>query len=360
MDSLQYLRDEIDSIDKQMSELFCRRMNAVKQVAMYKKENGIPVTDVAREASVIEKNSRYIDNAEILGFYKEWISDTMSLSKRYQQSLLKCNIVAYQGVEGAFSHIVLCRLFPQSSAKAFATWEDVFSAVENKTASYGVLPFENSQVGDVAEVLDLCFAHSCYICGMVDLPVKQNLLCVKGATIADIKEVYSHPQAISQCTRFLKSLGISAVPMENTAVSAKFVAEAADKSKAAIASERTAELYGLSVVASDINTSRTNTTRFIVIGAEPSTEGDRFSMLITVDHVPGSLARVIQEIARMGYNMESIKSRPLPDNLFEYYFYIELVGNLTENAERELRENLSAICRSVRILGRYNKKHIED
>ncbi|PWM46795.1 MAG: chorismate mutase [Clostridiales bacterium] len=359
MDSLQKAREKIDAVDKEMACLFCKRMEAVKEVVNFKKENNLPVTDVSREKSVIEKNCEYIENDDYKEYYRDFISHTMAISRQFQQSVLKKDVVAYQGVEGAFSHIVLCKMFPHAQAQAHATWEDVFNAVENGSAAYGILPFENSQAGDVAEVLDLCFTHKCYVLDVVDLPVRQNLLCIEGATLSDIKEVYSHPQAISQCARFLKSLGISATPMENTAVAAKYVAESSDKCKAAIASEQTARLYGLSVLAPDINTSVKNTTRFIIIGLEPSEGGSRFSLLFTVPHVSGSLAKVIQEIAGMGYNLESIKSRPMPDAPFEYYFYVEIVGDLTDQKTKELKQNLSRICKSIRVLGSYDKKTVE-
>ena len=358
MSSLQDAREKIDAIDKEMADLFCKRMEAVKEIVCYKKENGMPVTDAAREAAVIERNCKYIKEEEYKEYYKDWINHTMLLSRQYQQSILGKNVVAYQGVEGAFSHIVLREIFPHAKEQAHATWEAVFEAVESGKAEYGVLPFENSQAGDVAEVLDLCFTHNCYIRDVIDLPVCQNLLCVEGATLSDIKQVYSHPQAISQSARFLKSLGVEAVPMENTAVAAKYVAESGDKSKAAIASEQTAKLYGLTVLAPDISTRADNTTRFIIIGTDLTESGSRFSLLFTVPHVAGSLSKVIQEIAANGYNLESIKSRPMPNTPWEYYFYVEVVGSLTDQKSARLLQNLNRICKSVRVLGSYDKKTV--
>ncbi|MEG1641319.1 MAG: prephenate dehydratase domain-containing protein, partial [Ruthenibacterium sp.] len=227
-------------------------------------------------------------------------------------------------------------------------------AVESDVAAYGVLPFENSHAGDVAEVLDLCFAHAAVCVTQVyDLAVTQNLLCVPGACLADIKTVLSHPQALQQSARFLKNLNVTQKEYPNTAAAAQFVAQTGDKSIAAIAAKETADLYGLSVLAQDINESADNTTRFIVIGKELPVIGNRFCLLFTVEHTAGSLARVIQIIGAKGYNMECIKSRPMPQVSWEYYFYTELVGDVS--GADALLAALQTVCRSVRVLGVYNR-----
>lgn len=359
LNKLEQARVTIDEIDAQMARLFSARMDAVQQVVAYKIENDLPVLDAGREQAVIDKNIARLPNAHYAELYTDYIKHTMALSRAYQKQILGQNIVAYQGVEGAFSHIALQALFPHANALAFATWAQVFTAVQNGDASLGVLPFENSQAGDVADVLDLCFAHNIYVQDVVDLPVHQNLLCTPGATLADIQQIYSHPQAISQCARFLTSIGISATPMENTAVAAKFVAESGNKSFAAIASSQTAALYGLQVLAPDINTAATNTTRFIVIGQKPVLQGTSFSLLFTVAHQAGSLAKVIDAIASEGYNMESIKSRPMPDSAWEYYFYAEIEGSLTSETQNTLLQHLQKICKNVRVLGCYTKRLLD-
>ena len=243
-------------------------------------------------------------------------------------------------------------MFQHVKALPFATWGEVFDAVENGQAACGVLPFENSHAGDVSEVLDLCFAHEhLYVQQVYDLPVSQNLLCVPGATLADIKTVLSHPQALSQSAKFIKSLGLITQTCANTAAAAQAVAQQADKSVAAIASAETAALYGLEMLVTEINTSTDNTTRFIVIGKEMQQKGNRFSLLFTVDHTAGQLARVMQTVGALGFNMECIKSRPMPHVPWEYYFYTELVGTLHE----ELLAALHSVCKTVRILGVYDR-----
>ena len=174
-----------------------------------------------------------------------------------------------------------------------------------------------------------------------------------GASLADIKTVVSHPQALQQSARFLKNLNVTQQEYPNTAAAAQFVAQTGDKTVAAIAAKETAALYGLSILAKDINESADNTTRFIVIGKENPAVGNRFSLLFTVEHTAGSLARVIQIIGAQGYNMECIKSRPMPHVSWEYYFYTEIVGD--GNGAKALLASLQTICKEVRILGVYHR-----
>ncbi len=264
--------------------------------------------------------------------------------------------MAYQGVEGAFAHIALQTLFPHARAVSCPTWDEVFALVSSGQAACGVVPFENSHAGDVSAVLDLCYRHpELWVVDVYDLPVRQNLLVLPGASLAGIKHVYSHQQAISQSETFLKRFGLPTTAMDNTAMAAKFVAESGDASKAAIASRETAALYGLEVLVPDINTDGDNTTRFIVISRERPTAGNRFSLLFTVDNKPGKLAAVIQKIGESGFNMESIKSRPMPHTPFEYYFYAELVGDPAKAESAALLRELDAVCRTVRLLGVYTK-----
>lgn len=355
MDLLQDARSRIDRIDGEMARLFQERMEAVADVAAYKDAQDLPVLDEAREEQVIQKNLERIDKEELKPFYRQYIQMQMDISKQYQARVLGRDRVAYQGVEGAFAHIALTRLFPQAKARSYPTWEEVFTAVEKGEAEYGVLPFENSSAGDVSQVLDLCYTHNLYITGMYDLPVQQNLLALHGAKLGDIKTVYSHPQGLSQSEQFLKSLHLESQSYPNTAAAAQYVAQSGDKTKAAIASLETARLYGLEVLVEQVNTEGTNTTRFIVVGRRLPNQGNRFSLLFTVDHKAGQLARVIQVIGQGGFNMECIKSRPMPHVPFEYYFYVELVGSPTADQSRQLLEQLGEICRTVRILGIFNR-----
>lgn len=354
MDLLQDARVRIDAVDRQMAKLWQERMEAVADVVRYKAENNMPVLDAGRESQVIAKNLAFIEKDELKPYYEDYIKMQMAISRQYQAAVLGRDTVAYQGVEGAFAHIALTQLFPRARAKNYPTWEDVFLAVENGDAQYGVLPFENSNAGDVSQVLDLCYAHKLYVVDMYDLPVQQNLLALPGTQLGEVKTVYSHPQGLSQSEKFLKSLHLAGISCANTAVAAKYVADSGDKTKAAIASLRTAELYGLEVLVEGVNTDGDNTTRFIVVGREPVNQGNRMSLLFTVENKAGQLARVIQAIGSAGFNMECIKSRPMPHVPFEYYFYVELQTEQDDNLP-QLMEQLEAICRTVRVLGIFNR-----
>ena len=356
MDALQNARAEIDAVDAQLAALFERRMAAVLTVAQYKKEHGLPIFDAAREAVVLDRSAARIQDPALRPYYRDHVQNLMDVAKQYEAQVLGRNRAAYQGVEGAFAHIALKALFPHAEAVSFPTWDEVFDAVEKGDAAHGVVPFENSHAGDVSAVLDLCYNHpALWVVGVYDLPISQNLLVLPGTQLSDLKMVYSHQQAIAQSETFLKQFRLPASAMPNTALAAKFVAESGDKTKAAIASAETAQLYGLDVLVPSINTDGDNTTRFIVLSREKPTVGNRFSLLFTLDNKPGKLAEVIQVIGRFGYDMESIKSRPLPHVPFDYYFYVELVGDPSADETAALLRELDHTCRTVRLLGVYTK-----
>lgn len=356
MTELEAARQKIDEVDAAMAKLFCDRMHAVESVAVYKQKNGLPVVDASREEAVVSKNLARLseEDLKILGdLYEDFLRHNMKLARALQMRLNAHDAVAYQGVEGAFSHIALRHLFPHARAVAFATWREAVEAVSEGRVESAVLPFENSNAGDVSAVLDLCYAHSeLYVSRVYDLPVTQNLLGVPGAKLADVKKVVSHPQALAQCSKFLWMIGAETAEYPNTASAAKFVHDTGDKSIAAVASYETAELYGLDVLAPDIAETSDNTTRFIVVTREKPKTGSSFSLLFTVEHAAGMLARVIRIIGEFGFNMESIKSRPMPHVPWEYYFYTELVGQPSD----ELLTALRGVCKTVRVLGVYDRE----
>ena len=356
MDALEQARAEIDTVDAQLAALFERRMAAVLQVAEYKRAHGLPIYDAAREAAVLEKAAARIQQPALRPYYKDHVQHMMDLAKQYEAAVLGRNRAAYQGVEGAFAHIALKALFPHAEAVSYSTWDEVFEAVASGEAAHGVVPFENSHAGDVSAVLDLCYNHpELWVVDVYDLPISQNLLVLPGTQLSQLRTVYSHQQAIAQSETFLKQFRLPATAMANTAMAAKFVAESKDPTKAAIASTETAALYGLEILVPNINTDGDNTTRFIVLSREKPTAGSRFSLLFTVDNKPGKLAEVIQVIGASGFNMESIKSRPMPHVPFEYYFYVELVGDAAAGETAALLRELDRTCRTVRLLGVYTK-----
>lgn len=353
MNSLEKARESINRIDEAMAQLFEQRMKSVEQVVAYKQEHQLPVLDSNREAAVIANNLRYIHETKYRPYYEEFIQDVMRISRSYQKAQLHHDNIAYAGTLGAFSHIAAMKLFPDEHLVHLPTFEDVVQAVEQGEAAYGVLPFENSYTGEVGENMDLILAHDIYIHQMYDLRIEQNLLGIKGAKIENIKQVYSKDQAISQSRKFLEGRHIECIPYPNTAMAAQYIAEQQDPTKAAIASKETAALYDLEILAKNINTSAQNTTRFIVIAKHLPSNGNRISLVFTVPHTTGSLAKVMSLISDHGFNMESIHSRSLQDEPFAYYFYVELVAQLDSASFTTLYEAMKPLCKKIKIAGSY-------
>ena len=353
MTELEQARLVINEVDKQMAELFCKRMQAVESVAHYKAERHLPIFDAAREEAVIRRNCAYVQDLRYLPYYEDFIRHNMALSKDYQSTLIHSTVVGYFGTEGSHTHTAAKNLFPCERTISFDTFEEIFDAVQDGSISYGVIPFENSNTGDVGNILDLLRSHELYIRGMYDLKIRQNLLGLPGTTAADIKTVYSHPQGLMQCREYLNDKGIRQEMYVSTSLAAKHVKELGDPSCGAIASLATAELYGLSVLAADINTKDNNTTRFIIIAKSMAENGDRFSLLFTVNHEVGQLAKVMYTISSLGFNLECIKSRPLKDVPWQYYFYIEVVGDLSGAAASSLLTELHKVCTQIKVLGTY-------
>lgn len=356
MNQLDELRKEIDRIDTEMAALFEQRMHTAAEIGAYKQKNNLPVLDSGREQAVIEKGIARIHTPELKDFYKDYLTHLMALSRQYQTRLSGKGRVAYQGVEGGFGHQVMLSLFPGSTAIPIPTFQEVFEAVEKEQVEYGIVPFENSSTGDVSGILDLCYTHNIYVAYMYDLPVSQNLLGLPGTKLSEIKTVISHPQGLQQSRRFLESLGVEQVPSTNTALAAKEVAQIGNPTVAAIASLEAGKLYGLVPIAKDISTEAENTTRFIVITKNQPTQGNAFSLLVSVKNEVGTLSGVIQTIVEHGFNMVCIKSRPLPKRNWEYYFYMELMGSPTGQQAKQLLEEIQRVSISVRLLGIFTRE----
>lgn len=360
MNQIEKARLEIDSVDKEIARLYEKRLDAVKEVLEYKKANALPILDAGREDAIIEKNQKYIQNKEYVDSYIDFMKKVMSNSRDFQQTLLSSDVVAYAGVKGAFSQIVASRMFPAEKKLNYTNFEDVFKAVVNKDAQYGIIPFENTNSGLVGEVLDALLEYPVYIQQVVDQRVEQCLLGVENATLKDVEWVYSKDQALAQSKVFLKGLNVQTVAYPNTAMAAQYVASQNDVRKAAIGAKENADLYGLKILAENIEENISNTTRFIVIGLEPQTQGNRFSVCLIVKHQSGALARIIETIAQHGLNMQSIQSRPIKNRPFEYFFFIEMDGNLEMENTRECLKDIKKVTQSVKYLGTYSLKGKDD
>jgi len=268
-----------------------------------------------------------------------------------QQRNLKAN-VAYCGTQGSFSEIAASKLFPKGELFPCSSFKEAYDLVKEGTAEYALLPIENSYAGEVAATVDLMYRGSLAVEDIYEMKIEQNLVGIKGATLADVTTVISHPQALAQCAEYIAANKFSEVVSENTAFAAKAVADKGAKNLAAIASRSCAEIYGLSVIAADIAESRDNTTRFALFSARPREKraGEHLILLFAVGDRSGALAEALAIIARYGFNMKSLHSRPLKDRPWQYYFYVEAEGDGSEGA---LLDGLKDCCADVKIAGRF-------
>lgn len=356
-EDLQAIREEIAEVDEQMAALFVRRMRLAQEVAAYKKTYGLPVYDASQEARVLERGAERVRDTQLVGYYRSFLQGMMDLSKRYQRRLMEGVKVAYNGVPGAFAHIAAGRIFPDAVLTAFGSFREAYDAAASGACDYAVIPIENSYAGEVGPVMDLMFDGELYVTGVYTLPITQNLLAVSGSRIADVKRVISHPQAISQCETYIKRHGWQILTAENTAAAAKQVAEANDPETAAIASAETASLYGLDVLDHDINESTVNTTKFAVFTRvrEDRRPGgdDSFILMFTASDVAGSLAKAINVISDYGFNMKTLRSRPVKEKAWEYYFYVVVDGDVFSPRGQRMLEALSGQCQKLKVAGHY-------
>ena len=358
---LEQARKIINETDAEMAELFVKRMRAAELVAQYKGERGLAIYDPVREEEVIRRNSALIDDPVIREYYVNFQRDTMAISRRYQGRLMQGLRIAYSGIEGAFAHIATEKLFPEATKIPYKDFTSAYRAVEDGECDVAVLPVENSYNGEVGQVIDLMFSGSLYVNGMYELPVSHDLLGVPGAGLGDIKQVVSHPQALGQCAEYISRHGFKQLEYTNTALAAKYVAERGDPSIAAIASAEAAELFGLEVIDHDVNASRSNTTRFAIFTRVSNFKakadaGVHSILLFTVRNEAGALAKAVDVIGGHGFNMRCLRSRPMKELLWQYYFYVEAEGNVQTERGASMMEELGEFCDKLKFAGTYVKR----
>ena len=359
-DKLKAAREIIDSVDKEMARLFEQRMRAAELVYEYKREHGLEIYDAKREEEVIEKNAQYIENTALRAYYVNFLENTMKISRSYQSMLMEGMRVAYSGATGAFAHIAAGKLFPSARKIGFGNFENAYNAVRDGVCDVAVLPIENSYNGEVGQVTDLIFSGPLYVNGMTELAITQDLLGVPGATLSDIKEVVSHPQALGQCHEYIVEHGFKEKEYNNTALAARYVKEKNDKAFAAIASKEAAEIFGLSVLEKNINASANNTTRFLILSRVQNKNiqisAKTTSLLFfTVRNEAGALAKAIEIIGKHGFNMRSLRSRPMKELLWQYYFYVEAEGDLNTEEGAKMLEELKSCCDRLTSKGTFIK-----
>ena len=356
---LKDIRKQINAVDKEIAKLFEERMKLSKQVAYYKIENALPIEDKVREKELILKNSEYIQDDEIKEYYINFLQDLMDISKKYQARITHGMKIAYCGVEGAFAHIASKSIFNSQQLVSFPTFNEAYEAVEKGECDACVLPIENSYAGEVGEVMDLTFSGPLYINNVVDIDIVHNLIAKKGSNINNIKKVSSHPQAIAQCQKYIEKKHFEVVECSNTAIAAVNLANSDDDTMAVIASKEVAKLYDLEVLESNINESRNNTTRFAVFSKVLNKDrhnvkmGEHFILVFTVLNEAGSLAKTLNIIGSHGFNMRTLRSRPMKKLQWNYYFFVELDGDINSADGQDMINQLRSVCDRLKIVGTY-------
>ena len=358
MNELEKAREIINQVDKEMASLFEKRMYAAELVAKYKKEHGLSILDEAREKEVVAKNSSLVKNAVYKEYYAEFIKEMMSLSRSYQSRLNEGVKVAYSGVVGAYAYIAAKKMYPKATLVPYGDFESAYKAVENGECDICVLPIENSYAGDVSTVMDLMFSGTLYVNQVLNLPISHCLLVNDGVDLKDVKTVISHPQALSQCASYIKEMGFEIRAYENTALGAEYIKKNNLMDTAAIASEETADIFGLKVMAKGINASRTNTTRFVAFSRARNNVsgkkmGQNFILMFTVKNEAGALAKTIDIIGAFGFNMRNLHSRPMKELLWSYYFYVEAEGDVNSPNGQDMLRALGATCDKLKLVGTY-------
>jgi len=376
---LTEIRQEIDGIDRELVRLFCARMNLSAQVADYKKANNLPIFVPARERAILQKVAQ-MAGPDMENYTRVLYSMLFELSRSYQSKrngelsplyqaisqaiehtpkLFPQNpIVACQGVEGAYSQIACEKIFKSPLIMYFKSFDAVFNAIEQGMCQYGILPIENSTAGSVTKVYDLMIRHNFYIVRTFRLKIDHNLLANPGAALSDIKTIYSHEQAISQCSDFLRSLpGVHIVPVENTALASEMVAKSGSREVAALSSRSCAELYGLQCLAASVQDRGNNRTRFICISKhlEIYPGADKTSIMMVTPHKPGALYKVLARLYTLGINVTKLESRPIPDREFEFMFYFDLETSIYSEEYVQLMCELDELCEEFKYLGSYSE-----
>ncbi|MDR3982014.1 MAG: prephenate dehydratase domain-containing protein [Dysosmobacter sp.] len=373
---LSEIREKIDTVDDQLLKLFLERMSLAEEVAAYKNEHRLPILNKERERAVLARVTEQSGEKERYAYHlfstlfelarsrqAELISAPTRVAAQVKASLEagsavfpQTGLVACQGVEGANSQMACDRLLPRGNIVYVKTFEAVVAAVESGLCKFGVLPIENSSNGSVRAVYELLQDHRLSIVRSTRLCIRHELLALPGVKMDDITEIYSHEQAIGQCSHFLEGLnGVRVIPCDNTAAAAKMVSERGDRHAAAISSHACAALYGLESVRDDIQDSDNNYTRFICIAKDPViyAGANRISLVIACDNKPGALYDILSKLAALGINMTKLESCPVTGRNFEFIFFLELEASVLEPGVLPMLEELERSCQNFQFLGNY-------
>jgi chorismate mutase/prephenate dehydratase len=373
------LRHKIDEIDTELVRLFTARMDIAAQVADYKREKNLPIYVPSRERAILQKVAEKA-GPEMANYTRVLYSMLFELSRSYQRKrntqatelyttitesientpklFPQAPMVACQGVEGAYAQIACEKIFKSPYIMYFKNFDGVFNAIEQDLCQYGILPIENSTAGSVKKVYDLMIHHNFSIVRTFRLKVDHNLLALPGTKIESIKEIYSHEQAISQCSNFLQSFpNAKIIPVENTAMAANIVAQSGKTDVAALSSRSCEELYGLECLAVNVQDEGNNRTRFICISKklEIYPGSDKTSIMMILNHKPGALYKVLARMYVLGINVIKLESRPIPDRDFEFMFYFDLDTSIYSEEFVQLMCELDDLCEEFKYLGSYTE-----
>ena len=376
---LKELRTEIDKIDDELVRLFGARMEIAAKIADHKKENNLPILVPSREREKLQDVAKKA-GPEMANYTRVLYSMLFELSRSYQSKrndertelyhriadaientpklFPQVPMVACQGVEGAYSQIACEKMFKNPFIMYFKNFEAVFNAIEQGLCQYGILPIENSTAGSVKKVYDLMIRHNFSIVRTFRLKVDHNLLVKPGTKLSDINEIYSHEQALNQCSEFLHNLtGITVIPVANTAIAAEMVAASDRRDVAALSSRNCAELYGLENIAPSVQDKGNNRTRFICISKklEVYPGADKTSIMMILPHKPGALYKVLARLYTLGINVTKLESRPIPDREFEFMFYFDLETSIYSDEFIQLMCELDELCEEFKYLGSYTE-----
>jgi len=366
---LDTMRREIDAIDQNLVALFERRMAIVDEIAAIKQANGLSIYHPGREQEVIDRAVDRLSDQSLVPFVRELFLNMMQLSrkrqgegvpssvKRLRPPLTSDTVIGYQGVMGSFSEEATLGFFcPDAAFQNYDAFEDVFVALKKGEIRYGVLPIENSNTGSIATVVDLLGEYGFYIIGEEIVKVRYHLWGLPGADLVGITHVYSHPQGFLQCHELMDAhRDWLQVPYKNTATSAKYVSEQGNPAYASLSSIRAGELYGLTPLAENVHDNDYNYTRFAVIGPEMIADAscDKISIVFSLDHVPGSLFSALSAFPKHGANILKIESRPIKGVSWEYFFYLDFSGNMSDDITRTLLHEVKTHCNFFKLLGNY-------
>ena len=352
--NLEELRKKIDEIDTQIVKLIAGRMKIVKDIGLEKERKGKHIEDAKREGRVLE-HVKYIAHDESLNeeYIESIYKQIVTISKNMQKTG-----VAFQGEIGAYGEEAALQFFgPSIQVKPCESLDDVFKMVEQGTRQFGVVPIENSLEGSISRVYDLLLDSNLQVYGETELRISHCLIAKPGAQLGTVKKVFSHPQALAQCRAFLKHLNCELIPTYNTAASVKMIKEKDIKDGAAVASARAAEIYGMQILAKEIEDNPNNFTRFFVLAKHdsPPSGNDKTSIVFSVKHRPGTLYEFLQKLAASKINLTKIESRPTRQKPWEYNFYLDFEGHQEDKATQAVLENVMGISIFVKVLGSYPK-----